>query len=53
MHLFTELHTMVEKYSEVFSKDLGIIKPFQAKLFLKKGTTVNSNSAVLDQYPMR
>ena len=31
------LDTILEKYSEVFSEDLGTIKPFQANLFLKKG----------------
>ena len=32
-----KLDTVLEKYSEVFSEDLGTIKTFQAKLFLKKG----------------
>ena len=33
----TQLDTLLEKYAEVFSEELGTIKPFQVKLFLKEG----------------
>ena len=43
-----KVDTLLEKYSEVFSEELGTIKPFQEKLFLKEGA--KPKSAVPNQY---